>query len=123
MVSLASLSTSSLCDAPINHAVTNLLLAVVVHRFNAIGEHRAEKVILKIIALQCVALITCVLYRPETRGEIPSFFCQWRIANQLHKAIAMGQHRSMKAFARIRCAQLYCALTLLFQANEQFAEK
>ncbi len=43
-------------------------------------------------ALRCLALITCVLHGSETRSEITSFFCRWRIANQLHKAITVGQH-------------------------------
>ena len=100
MVTLARFSARVLCDPAVDHAMPNLLFAVVVRWRDTLGKHEAKIVLRQVIRLRLRRFLGRVLHDRESRSKILDPFRPRRLPNQFQKAVAVRNHRAMKTLCR-----------------------
>ena len=100
VVALACCAARALGDAAVDHAVTDLLFAVIVRRLDTFGKNEAKVVLRQVVLLQLLQVIGRIIHDREPRSEIHRLLGQRRIANQFQKAVAVSDHRAMGTFIR-----------------------
>ena len=90
----------TLRDAAVDHALADLLFAVIVRRLDAFGEHEPEVVLRQIVLARFRGFPVDVIDDREPRSKVRGLLGRRRIANDIEKAISMRQHGTMKTLGR-----------------------
>jgi hypothetical protein len=98
VIALACFAPSALCNAAVDHAMADLLFAVVIGRLQTLGEHE-PKVVLRQIILARRCLVS-ILHNRKPRSEVRGLLCGRRMANHVQKAVAVCEHRTTEALGR-----------------------
>ena len=100
MVALSCFASGALRNAAVDHALADLLFAVIVGRLHAFGEHEAKVVLRQIILARLQRFLVDILHDRKPRSEIRGLLRGRRITNQVKKAVSVCEHRTMEALGR-----------------------
>ena len=95
VVSLPALATSTLGDTPIDHAMANLLLSVVVRRLHAVIEQKS-----KIVLRHVVSVAVFAIDNRESVGERSRLRDIGRVDGDVQKLVAVHDETAVPAFVR-----------------------
>ena len=74
VIPLADGAAGALRDSTVNHAVTNLLFAMIVRRFHPFDEHESEVVLRQIVLPRLRGFRVDVLHDREPRSQVRGLF-------------------------------------------------
>ncbi len=100
MVALARHAARALGDAAVDHAVADLLFAVIVRGLHPFREHEAKVILRPVVDLRDGGLRRGVGHQGEPRRQRLGLLGRWGLAHHLQKLVAMEAHGACKAGSR-----------------------